>query len=536
MADHTHDELWCRVFERLCARQSPGLPPLSTAMLMLTHLVSIEGNTVKLAASSESTTMHLKSRLQSDIVEAFAQELGIGAPNVIISTDESLAGTVSPLQLFVGRQDVPESQSAPSPTTTPDAPQSAAYGATEPVRTIDLTAHETPVAARRRPRRPVQSEVLPGMEPPPPPPAPVQDSPRSGNDAAGQGNLNDRYGFESYVTGDSNRLASSAARAVAEQPAEAYNPLFIYGDSGLGKTHLLHAIGLYAKELRPEARVLYVSAESFTNDFIKSITHNTAEKASDGSFAFHERYRHVDFLLIDDIQFMSGKEQTQEAFFHTFNALHGKNKQVVITSDKAPRHMAGFEDRMTSRFEWGLLSDVQPPSLETRVAILRMKAASQNITLRDDVLMFVAERVQTNIRELEGSLTRIAAFSNLYNRPLDVDAAADVLQGILRSGKERQITIETIMAVTCEFYGVSLEELKGSSRSRKLVDARQVAMYLTRELTDMSLPKIGAGFGNRDHSTVMHSVRKITKRITDEQTIFDEVQELTARIRQTGRS
>lgn len=533
MADQDNDQLWCRVFERLCAKQAPGLPPLSTAMLMLTHLVSIEGRTVHLAASSESTTLHLKSRLHADIVEAFAQEMGIGAPEVIISTDESLAGTVSPLQLFVGGQDVP---SSPAQTTPVHAePPHYATPTPQPVREIDLTAHEVPVPSRRRQRQPVQAEALPGMEPPPPPP-PDSSAPRKEVQPGGQHNLNDRYRFESYVTGDGNRLASSAARAVAENPADAYNPLFIYGDSGLGKTHLLHAIGLYARELRPDARVLYVSAESFTNDFIKSIKHNTAEKAAEGSFAFHERYRHVDFLLIDDIQFMSGKEQTQEAFFHTFNALHGCNKQVVITSDKAPRHLAGFEDRMTSRFEWGLLSDVQPPSLETRVAILRMKAASQNITLRDDVLMFVAERVQTNIRELEGSLTRIAAFSNLYNRPLDVEAAADVLQGILRSSKEKQITIETIMAVTCEFYGVSLEELKGSSRSRKLVDARQVAMYLTRELTDMSLPKIGAGFGNRDHSTVMHSVRKITKRITDEQSIFDEVQELTARIRQTGRS
>ena len=340
--------------------------------------------------------------------------------------------------------------------------------------------------------------------------------------------LNPKYLFETFVIGSSNRFAHAAAVAVAEAPAKAYNPLFIYGDSGLGKTHLLHAIGHYAFSLYPGVRVRYVNSEEFTNDFINSIGEGKAG-------AFQRRYREVDVLLVDDIQFLQGKEQTMEEFFHTFNTLHNANKQVVITSDVPPKQLAGFEDRMRSRFEWGLITDIQPPDLETRIAILRKKAASEKLQAPDDVLSYIGSKISTNIRELEGALIRVTAFANLNRQHVDLALAEIVLKDLITDDDTAEITAATIITQTANYFGLTIDDLCGSSRSRVLVTARQIAMYLCRELTDMSLPKIGQQFGGRDHTTVMHANRKIRELMAERRSIYNQVTELTNRIKQQHR-
>ncbi len=340
--------------------------------------------------------------------------------------------------------------------------------------------------------------------------------------------LNPRYVFETFVIGASNRFAHAAAVAVAEAPAKAYNPLFVYGDSGLGKTHLLHAIGHYVQSLYGGMRVRYVNSEEFTNDFINSIR-------DDRAAAFHSRYREVDVLLIDDIQFLQNKVQTQEEFFHTFNALHNANKQVVITSDVPPKQLQGFEDRMRSRFEWGLLTDVQPPDLETRIAILRKKAIVDSLNVPDEIMEYIASRISTNIRELEGALIRVTAFASLHRQPLTTQLADVVLKDLIPAADQPAITAPQIMAETATFFGVTVEDLHGSSRSRVLVNARQIAMYLCRELTELSLPKIGQAFGGRDHTTVMHAERKIRGLMSERMAVYNQVTELTSRLkRQSG--
>ncbi|MDQ6649816.1 MAG: chromosomal replication initiator protein DnaA [Actinomycetota bacterium] len=340
--------------------------------------------------------------------------------------------------------------------------------------------------------------------------------------------LNPKYAFESFVIGASNRFAHAAAVAVAEAPAKAYNPLFIYGESGLGKTHLLHAIGHYAQHLFSGARVRYVSCEEFTNDFINSIRD---DKAS----AFHRRYRDNDILLVDDIQFLENKVQTQEEFFHTFNTLHNSNKQIVITSDRPPKQLAALEDRLRSRFEWGLLTDVQPPDLETRIAILRKKASQERLNAPPDVLEFIASKIQSNIRELEGALIRVTAFASLNRQVVDLPLAEIVLKDLIPEHGGPQITAAVIMAVTAEYFSLTMEDLGGSSRSRMLVTARQIAMYLCRELTELSLPKIGQAFGGRDHTTVMHADRKIRALMAERRAIYNQVSELTNRIKLRAR-
>jgi chromosomal replication initiator protein len=340
--------------------------------------------------------------------------------------------------------------------------------------------------------------------------------------------LNPKYTFETFVIGASNRFAHAAAVAVAEAPAKAYNPLFVYGESGLGKTHLLHAIGHYAHSLYPGVRVRYVNSEEFTNDFINSIRD---DKAS----AFQRRYRDVDVLLIDDIQFLQGKVQTQEEFFHTFNTLHNANKQVVITSDVPAKQLAGFEERMRSRFEWGLMTDVQPPDLETRIAILRKKAIGERLQVHDEVLEYIASKISTNIRELEGALIRVTAFASLNRQHVDLSLAEIVLKDLIPADDTSEITAATIMAQTAAYFGLTMEDLCGSSRSRVLVNARQIAMYLCRELTDLSLPKIGQQFGGRDHTTVIHADRKIRHLMAERRSIYNQVTELTNRIKQTSR-
>ncbi len=348
-------------------------------------------------------------------------------------------------------------------------------------------------------------------------------------DIGGVERLNPKYTFETFVIGSSNRFAHAAAYAVAEAPARAYNPLFIYGDSGLGKTHLLHAIGHYVRQLYNGIRVRYVNSEEFTNDFINSIRDDTAS-------GFQRRYREgVDVLLIDDIQFLQGKTQTQEEFFHTFNALHNENKQVVITSDLPPKQLSGFEQRMVSRFEWGLLTDIQPPDLETRIAILSKKAHQEGMQAPHDVLEFIASRITTNIRELEGALIRVTAFASLNRQKVDLALSEIVLKDLVTDEEPALITAPTIMAVTAAYFNLTIDDLRSSSRSRQLVSARQIAMYLCRELTELSLPKIGQHFGNRDHTTVMHAERKIRKLMSEQRKVFDQVTTLTTQVRANSR-
>ena len=354
----------------------------------------------------------------------------------------------------------------------------------------------------------------------------MQDDRRPGGAGDSGGNrLNPKYMFETFVIGSSNRFAHAASVAVAESPAKAYNPLFIYGSSGLGKTHLLHAIGHYATTLGNARSVRYVSTEEFTNDFINSLR-------DDKTSAFQRRYRDVDILLIDDIQFLENRERTQEEFFHTFNTLHNANKQIVITSDRSPRQLATLEDRMRTRFEWGLLADIQPPDLETRIAILQKKAAQERMYAPPDVLEFIASRVSNSIRELEGALIRVTAFASLTRATVELSLAEEVLRDFIPDGSGPEINADQIMVSTADYFGVSLEDLRGQSRSRVLVNARQVAMYLCRELTELSLPRIGQAFGGRDHTTVMHADRKIRQQMAERRSLYNQIAELTNRIKQ----
>ncbi|WP_062290380.1 chromosomal replication initiator protein DnaA [Lysinimicrobium flavum] len=369
-----------------------------------------------------------------------------------------------------------------------------------PPEPSDESSEETPRAPMRRPQ---------------PEPKPVVEDPH----------LNPRYTFDTFVIGPSNRFAHAAALAVAESPGKTYNPLFIYGGSGLGKTHLLHAIGHYTRHLKPQTRVRYVNSEEFTNDFINSIR-------DDRSLSFKRTYREVDVLLIDDIQFLQGKEQTLEEFFHTFNALHNAGKHVVITSDVSPRYLDGIEERMRTRFEWGLMTDVQPPDLETRVAILRKKAAADAVNAPSDVLEYIASNITSNIRELEGALIRVTAFAALNRQPVDLSLAQVVLKDLI-SDDDSEITAASIIGKTAEYFGISIEDLTGTSRSRVFVTARQIAMYLCRQLTDLSLPKIGEHFGGKDHTTVMYAVKKVEDQIAQRRQMYNQVNEIHARIKQS---
>ncbi|MFE2724493.1 chromosomal replication initiator protein DnaA [Kitasatospora sp. NPDC059327] len=377
-------------------------------------------------------------------------------------------------------------------------------------------------AEKPGPERAPDRQAVPGV--PAPPGAPPAGGSRKDEPAA---RLNPKYLFDTFVIGASNRFAHAAAVAVAEAPAKAYNPLFIYGESGLGKTHLLHAIGHYSRSLFPGTRVRYVSSEEFTNEFINSIRDGKAD-------AFRKRYRDMDILLVDDVQFLASKESTQEEFFHTFNTLHNANKQIVLSSDRPPKQLITLEDRLRNRFEWGLITDVTPPELETRIAILRKKAIQEQLNAPADVLEFIASRITRNIRELEGALIRVTAFANLNRAPVDLELAGIVLKDLIPGGDEDagpEITAQVIMQQTAAYFGLGVDDLCGSSRSRVLVTARQIAMYLCRELTDLSLPKIGAQFGGRDHTTVMHADRKIRSLMAERRSIYNQVTELTNRIK-----
>jgi chromosomal replication initiator protein len=353
-------------------------------------------------------------------------------------------------------------------------------------------------------------------------PLPIEVAPRT--EIAG---INPKYTFDSFVIGSSNRFAHAAALAVAEAPAQAYNPLFIYGHTGLGKTHLLHAIANFVTDHGGGLTCRYVTSETFMNDFINSLRDKRIE-------GFKQRYRTYDVLLIDDVQFFEHKERIQEEFFHTFNSLYEAGRQIVMSSDRPPRDISTLEERLRSRFEWGLITDIQPPDLETRIAILRKKVKADQIEIRDpELLTFIASRVSTNIRELEGALTRVVAFASLTGRSLSVDLAQDVLKDVFPQGETAQISIERIQELVCERFGVTHAELTGDRRSQNIVYPRQVAMYLSRELTDSSLPKIGKEFGGRDHTTVIHATSKIARMIREDRSVYNLIQELTARVRQT---
>ena len=359
-----------------------------------------------------------------------------------------------------------------------------------------------------------------------PPERPVP--PRAGEDAE-RTDLNDKYTFERFVIGSSNRFAHAAAFAVAEAPAKAYNPLFVYGGAGLGKTHLLQAVGHYTTSLYPGMRVRYVTSEQFTNEFIDAIRNGRQG-------TFQRRYRHVDILLIDDIQFLEKAERTQEEFFHTFNALHTSGKQVVISSDRPPKQIGQLEDRLRTRFEMGLLTDIQPPDLETRLAILHKKAAQEDLPVPHDVLELIAGRIASNIRELEGALIRVTAYASLQQQDITTQLAQSVLKDLFPDTPPSEITVGLVMGETSSYFGLTLDDLCSTSRTRQLVSARQIAMYLTRELTDLSLPRIGQAFGGRDHTTVIHANNKISALMQERPAIYEQVQELTSRIKTAARA
>jgi chromosomal replication initiator protein len=479
-----------------------GLTAQQRAFLRLARLVGLIDNTALVAVPNDYTKDVLEQRLRAQVTDALGAQL---------DREVRLAVTVDPsLAVDEAAPDTgPTGAAAGTADADRPAPDRSASDGTPFVR------HDAPVGdAFRRDIGADQRDDRIGQR-------------AAAAPAAESSRLNPKYVFESFVIGSSNRFAHAAAVAVAEAPAKAYNPLFVYGESGLGKTHLLHAIGHYARNLYG-IRVRYVNSEEFTNDFINSIRDDKAQ-------AFQRRHRDVDILLVDDIQFLQGKTQTQEEFFHTFNTLHNANKQVVITSDLPPKQLGGFEERMRSRFEWGLITDVQPPDLETRIAILRKKAAQERMVAPDDVLEYIASRISTNIRELEGALIRVTAFASLNRQSVDLPLAEIVLKDLIPSEGGPEITAAEIIGQTAAYFGLTIDDLQGSSRSRVLVNARQIAMYLCRELTELSLPKIGQQFGNRDHTTVMHADRKIRQLMAERRSIFNQVTELTNRIKQQSR-
>ncbi|GGA47389.1 chromosomal replication initiator protein DnaA [Paenibacillus physcomitrellae] len=338
--------------------------------------------------------------------------------------------------------------------------------------------------------------------------------------------LNPKYTFDTFVIGSGNRFAHAASLAVAEAPARAYNPLFLYGGVGLGKTHLMHAIGHYILEHSPSSKVVYISSEKFTNEFINAIRDNRGE-------SFRNKYRNIDILLIDDIQFLAGKESTQEEFFHTFNALHEERKQIIISSDRPPKEIPTLEERLRSRFEWGLITDIQPPDLETRIAILRKKARAENLDIPNEAMMYIANQIDTNIRELEGALIRVVAYSSLINQDVTTHLAAEALKDIIPSSRPKMITIQDIQQKVGEYYNLRMEDFKARKRTKAIAFPRQIAMYLSRELTDYSLPKIGEAFGGRDHTTVIHAHEKISQQMKEDQELFKIINNITEKIKNT---
>jgi len=468
-------DVWSRVQKRLDADDS--IRPQHKAWIGLTRPLGLVEDTALLSAPNEFTKDYLENRLRLQIAAALSEELG---------RDIRVAVTVQ----------------------NPDERAEAGGGDSQNSYLVpeDPDEWEPPTRVRQQ---------LGGYT--------GRHGPSSFNDRDAR--LNPKYTFDTFVIGSSNRFTHAAAVAVAEAPAKAYNPLFIYGDSGLGKTHLLHAIGHYAQRLLPGLRTRYVSSEEFTNDFINSVRDDKMQ-------AFQSRYRSVDLLLIDDIQFLERAERTQEEFFHTFNTLHNANKQIVISSDKSPRQLSSLEDRLRTRFEWGLITDVQTPDLETRIAILRKKAEREKLTAPDDILEYIASKVTSNIRELEGTLIRVTAFATLNREPINLPLVQTVLKDLITLGEDNIIAPVDIINNTADYFRLGIDELTGTSRAQAIATARQIAMYLCREMTNLSLPKIGQLFGGRDHTTVMHACKKIAELMKERRSIYNQVTELTTRIKQ----
>ena len=548
-AEHTQlQERWEQVISILQA--NPEVSQRLRGFVSLAQPQAFVGTVLLIAVPSELTRNIFQSQLKAPFQQALTTVFGPGVSEAF-TIDESLAQTsqtVSP--------SVPQVEDD-SPMPPLHEVEAELHTPVPPHQTADVPVADAPTASPVDPaifaERPQSSSPSPtdfsevhtpqhvdSAVPAQPISSPAETEDISSPDADthtavssdsgwdSSARLNPNYTFDTFVIGQSNRFAHAAAFAVSESPAQAYNPLFIYGDSGLGKTHLLHAIGHYAKHLFPSLRVRYVNSEEFTNDFINSI------RDDEGS-SFKQIYRNVDMLLIDDIQFLAGKEHTQEEFFHTFNALHNHQKQVVITSDLPPKQLTGFAERMRSRFEWGLITDVQPPELETRIAILRKKAQSESLNVPDDVMEYIASHITANIRELEGALIRVTAFASLNKQPVDVALAEVVLKDLITDAGDTEITSGQVLATTASYFDVTLEDLRSKSRTRTLTNARQIAMYLLRELTDMSLPRIGQELGGRDHTTVMHAVRKVGAQMAERRTTFNQVTDLTNKIKQDQR-
>ncbi|MER6614688.1 chromosomal replication initiator protein DnaA [Streptomyces xantholiticus] len=582
MADVPADlaAVWPRVLEQLLDEGQQGVEPKDKQWIERCQPLALVADTALLAVPNEWGKRVLEGRLAPLISETLSRECGRPI-RIAITVDDSVGDgpalqappaqqqpprypgpqheeprpgdpydtygrrSVSDDGLPSARPAYPEYQQRPEPGAWPrtqedlswQQPRLGGFQERDPYASAPQQQprhdYRSPQPSERRPyesrpeRHPLPEPQAPHRGGPSGAPGPLGAQPAP---APGPGEpharLNPKYLFDTFVIGASNRFAHAAAVAVAEAPAKAYNPLFIYGESGLGKTHLLHAIGHYARSLYPGTRVRYVSSEEFTNEFINSIRDGKGD-------TFRKRYRDVDILLVDDIQFLASKESTQEEFFHTFNTLHNANKQIVLSSDRPPKQLMTLEDRLRNRFEWGLTTDVQPPELETRIAILRKKAVQEQLNAPPEVLEFIASRISRNIRELEGALIRVTAFASLNRQPVDLGLTEIVLKDLIPGGEDAapEITAGAIMAATADYFGLTVEDLCGSSRSRVLVTARQIAMYLCRELTDLSLPKIGAQFGGRDHTTVMHADRKIRALMAERRSIYNQVTELTNRIK-----
>ncbi|MEQ3551355.1 chromosomal replication initiator protein DnaA [Pseudonocardia nematodicida] len=563
MTDQPGDlgRVWNRVIADLSGSSAesgaPALSPQQRAFLRLTRPLGLLDGTALLAAPSEFAKDAIERILRRPISEALGRHLGVSV-NLAVVVDASAAsgGTEVPdppgfglsrgLSAGDSARDTGTAEAdvvtvTPAPAVDGVDADGAADGAEPPGNAAGAGTDAASAADVEPAHAAPPPSSAGGWAPLPESPSresrdgggtawPAYTAPQAGDPVAprSQTRLNERYTFDTFVIGASNRFSHAAAVAVSEAPARAYNPLFIWGESGLGKTHLLHAVGHYAQRLFPGMRVRYVSTEEFTNDFINSLR-------DDRKVAFQRRYRDVDVLLVDDIQFLEGKEGTQEEFFHTFNTLHNANKQIVVSSDRPPKRLETLEDRMRTRFEWGLITDIQPPELETRIAILRKKAAQDRLAVPGEVLEFIAERIERNIRELEGALIRVTAFASLNRQAVDTQLAEIVLRDLIPDSAASEITAPTIMAVTAEFFGVTLEDLSGPGKTKALAQARQISMYLCRELTDLSLPRIGQTFGGRDHTTVMHADKKIRNEISLRRKTFEQVQELTARIKLRAR-
>ncbi len=535
---------WDRVLAHL---ERSDVAPHQMALLKLTRPLGLVEDTVLIAAPNEFTQNFLESRLRPRLTEQLCAELGREV-RIAVTVEAPVAGSANgsangsavdnddardtdtddgydPQDDYHLVADDPSVPVEPHVTHGEDgggrhtergSPDHRYEHPTEPLNIRSLSEHARRTDARQGSNTTANEHR-----------GQVTPMPRARARQHPPARLNPKYTFDSFVIGNSNRFAHAAAFAVAE--VRAYNPMFIYGESGLGKTHLLHAIGHYSETVFPHHRVNYFTTEEFTNDFINLVHAGRAED-------FRRRYRDVDLLLVDDVQFLERAERTQEEFFHTFNTLHNANKQIVISSDRPPKQLTTLEDRLRTRFEWGLITDVQAPDLETRIAILRKKVAGDVLPeVAPDVLEYIASKIQTNIRELEGALIRVNAYASLNRTGVSVGLAEEVLRDLLPDTEGPQITATIIMSVTAEYFGVSLEDLKGHNRSRVLVTARQIAMYLCREMTELSLPRIGQIFGGKDHTTVMHAVRKISALMAERLAIFNQVTELTSRIKARAR-